>query len=79
MIDGQNMHDLLQVMEVANAHDQIAFDAFHSFLMEAQMKLATYVQFMRNSILKIRIAGSSCHPQKYSISKMLFLCSGKDM
>lgn len=35
VIDGQNTHDLLQVTEVANAHDQIAFDAFHSFLMEA--------------------------------------------
>ena len=30
-----NMHDLLQVIEVANSHDQIAFHAFHSFLMEA--------------------------------------------
>ena len=36
VIDGQNTHDLLQVIEVANALDQIAFDAFHSFLMEAK-------------------------------------------
>lgn len=35
VIDGQNPHDLLQVVEVANAHDQIAFDTFYSFLMEA--------------------------------------------
>ena len=50
VIDGQNPHDLLQVVEVANAHDQIAFDTFHSFLMEAEMKLATYMQYMRNSM-----------------------------
>ena len=36
---------------------------FHSFLVEVQMKLATYVSCMRNSNLKIRIAGSPCRPQ----------------
>ena len=43
--------------------DQISFYAFHSFLVEVQTKLATYVPGMRNSNLVIKIAGSSCRPQ----------------
>ena len=56
----------LQVIEGPKAHDQITRDTFHSFLVEVQVKLAThciYMLCMRNSNLKIRIAGSSCHPQ----------------
>ena len=56
----------LQVIEGPNAHDQITYDTFHSFFVEVQVKLAThciYMLCMFNSNLKIRIAGSSCHPQ----------------
>ena len=56
----------LQVIEGANAPDQITCNTFHSFLVEVQVKLAThciYMLCMRNSNLKIRIADSSCHPQ----------------
>ena len=44
------------------------FYAFHSFLVEVQTKMATYVWCMRNSNLEIMIAGSSCRLQKYIIS-----------
>ena len=50
----------LRVPEGPNARDQIAFCAFHSFLVEVQ----TNVRRMRNNNLEIRIAGSSCRPQK---------------
>ena len=36
--------------------DQIAFYAFHSFLVEVQTKLATYVPDMCNSNLEFKIA-----------------------
>ena len=41
----------------------IVFDAFHSFLVEVQTKLTTYVWSMHNDNLEIKIAGSSCRPQ----------------
>ena len=55
------------VIEVQNARDQIPYDrgykrdqiafyAFHSFLVEVQTKLATYVPDMRNSNLEFKIA-----------------------
>ena len=45
------MRDYLRVIEVANARDQIALDAFYSFLVEVQTKLATYMRRMRNNNL----------------------------
>ena len=54
----------IRVTEGPNARDQIAFCAFHSFLVEAQTLLVTYVPCMRNSNLEIRIGGFSGHPQK---------------
>ena len=43
-------------MDSSNASDQIAFCAFHSFLLEVQTKV--YMRRMRNNNLEIRIAGS---------------------
>ena len=51
----------LRVMDSSNTSDQIAFCAFHSFLVEVQTKV--YMRRMRNNNLEIRIAGSSCRPQ----------------
>ena len=48
-------------MDSSNTSDQIAFCAFHSFLLEVQTKV--YMRRMRNNNLEIRIAGSSCRPQ----------------
>ena len=42
-----------------NERDQIAFCAFHSFLVEVQ----TFMRRMRHNNLEIRIAGSSRRPQ----------------
>ena len=56
----------LRGAEGRDARDQIAFCAFHSFLVEVQTNagwLATYVRRMRNNNLDIRIAGSSRLPQ----------------
>ena len=53
----------LRVIKGPNARDRIALCAFPSFLMEAQPN-AGYIQRMRNNNLEIRIAGSSCRPQK---------------
>ena len=36
MIDGQNTHDQISSDQGANASNQIAFCAFHSFLVEVQ-------------------------------------------
>ena len=47
-----------------NARDQTAFCAFHSFLVEVQTNAATYMRRMHNNNLEIKIAGSSCRPQK---------------
>ena len=55
-------------VEGLSMHDQIAFCAFHSFLVKVQRMLATYmyVQRMRNNNLEIfRTAGSSCPLQYY--------------
>ena len=53
----------LRVIKGPNARDQIAFCAFHLFLMEVKRMLATYMRRMRNSNLEIRIARSSCRAQ----------------
>ena len=37
MIDGQNTRDQITSDQGPNANDQIAFFAFHSFLVEVQM------------------------------------------
>lgn len=50
------------MIEGSSAHDQIAFYAFHSFLVEVLMKLATYMQCMHNSNLEIKIAGDNPCP-----------------
>ena len=39
--------------EGPNKYDQITFYAFHSFLVEIQTKLETYVPFMSNTNLEI--------------------------
>ena len=39
--------------EGPNNYDQITFYAFHSFLVEIQTKLETYVPFMSNTNLEI--------------------------
>ena len=55
----------LGVMVGPNARDQIAFRAFHTFLLEVQKwMLATYMQWMHDNNLEIRIAGSSSCPKK---------------
>ena len=54
----------LRGVESQNVCDQIAFFAFHSFLVEVQPNKATYVWRMRNNNLEIRTsAGSSFYPQ----------------
>ena len=53
---------ILRVRANPNARDQIAFCAFHSFLVEVQTN-AVYMRRMRNNNLEIRIAGPSCRPQ----------------
>ena len=50
----------VQGVEARNAHDQIAFCVFHSFFVDVQTMLATYMRRMHNFNLKIRIVGSSC-------------------
>ena len=56
-IEGQNAYTQMlcvisyELLEVANARHQTALCAFHSFLVEVQTKLATYVRCMRNSNL----------------------------
>ena len=40
-------------VEGPNKYDQIAFYAFHSFLVEIRTKLETYVPFISNSNLEI--------------------------
>ena len=47
----------------SNTRDQIAFCAFHSFLMGVKRMLTTYMRRMRNNNLEIRIAGSPGRPQ----------------
>ena len=47
----------LRVIKGPNAHEQIAFCAFHLFLI---LNKAGYMPCMRDSNLQIRIAGSSC-------------------
>ena len=56
-----------------NAGDQIEFCAFHSFLVEVQTQLVTYMARKRNSNLEIRIGGSSssCRPQKMMAFKVI--------
>ena len=51
-----------RVSEGPNACDQIAFCAFHLFLVEVQTN-AGYMRRMRNNNLEIRYAGSSCRLQ----------------
>ena len=64
MIDSQNTRDQITSDRLGpNASDQIAFCAFHSFLVEVKRMLATYMRRMRKNNLEIRIAGSSCRPQ----------------
>ena len=53
----------LRVIEGSNACDQIAFCAFHTFLVKSKRMLASYMRRMRINNLEIRIAGSSCRPQ----------------
>ena len=45
-----------------NAHDQIALYSVHSFLVEVQMKMATYLRRMHNSNLQIKIVGNNPCP-----------------
>lgn len=42
VIDDQNTHDLLQVIEVANARDQIAFDCI-PFIFNGSLNEAGYI------------------------------------
>ena len=58
----------LRRVEGQKAHDQIAFCAFHSFLVEVQMN-AGYIRCMCNNNLDIRIAGSSCRRNKIHVRK----------
>ena len=55
----KNTRDGLPVIEgrnEVNARDQIAFCAFHSFVVEVQAKMGSFVPCMRYSNLEIRIA-----------------------
>ena len=62
VIDGQDRHDQILSDQGANASDQIAFCAFHSFLVEVETN-ASYMRRMRNNNLEIRIVGSPFRPQ----------------
>ena len=53
----------LRVTDSSNASDQIAFCAFHSFLVKVQTNVYMRMPRMRNNNLEIRIAGSSCRRQ----------------
>ena len=53
----------LREIEGRDARDQIAFCAFHSFLVEVQTNTSYYMRRMLNNNVKIRIAGSFCRPQ----------------
>ena len=55
MIEVQNARDQIPY-DRGYKRDQIAFYAFHSFLVEVQTKLTTYLQNMRNSNLEFKIA-----------------------
>ena len=55
-----------------NARDQIAFCAFHSFVVEVQAKL--FVPCMRYSDLEIRTASPSCCPQLEIKAFFEYLC-----
>ena len=48
--------------EGPNNYDQITFYAFHSFLVEIQTKLETYVPFMSNTNLEIYKAARLKNP-----------------
>lgn len=52
-------HAVYELIEGRNVHDQSAFCTFHSFLVEAQTKVATYVLWISNSNLEIRIVTHS--------------------
>ena len=54
-MDGQIARDHIP-SDRGYKRNQIAFYAFHSFLVEVQTKLATYVPDMRNSNLEFKIA-----------------------
>ena len=51
----------LQEIEGPNKHDQLAFCAFHSFLVEVQLKWAIYLLCIYLSNLEIRMEGPSSH------------------
>jgi len=53
----------LRVIKSANARDQSAFCAFHTFLVEVQTNAGYIMRRMRNDNLEIRIAGFSCRLQ----------------
>ena len=55
MIEGQIARDQIPY-DRGYKRDQTAFYAFHSFLVEVQTKLATYMPDMRNSNLQFKIA-----------------------
>ena len=55
MIEVQNARDQIPY-DRGYKRDQIAFYAFHSFLVEVQTKLTTCVSDMRNSNLEFKIA-----------------------
>ena len=63
----------LRVIEGLNAWDQIVFCAFHWFLVKSKRMLATYMRRIPNNNLEIRIAGSSCRPQKQALNMLTYI------
>ena len=66
---GQNTWYQITRVEGHNVHDQIAFCAFHSFLVEFQTNAGHRHETRVNNNLEIRIMGSSCRPQNLVIAQ----------
>ena len=79
VIEVKNTRDGLPVIEgrnEVNARDQIAFCTFHSFAVEVQAKLDSFVPCMRCHVnnLEIRTASPSCCPQLEIKTFFEYLC-----
>ena len=63
-VSRQNTRDQITIEEkVQTARDHDFAPSMPLFLVEVQTKLGTYVSWMRNRNLEIRIGGSSCRPK----------------
>ena len=67
----------LHIIERPNAHDQIAFCAFHSFFNSGSSNERWLHTMHSNSNLEIRIAGSFGHQQLYEHIILQITCTSK--